>query len=352
MRPSYMSVDLDRLEKNYIFLKEKASGREVICVVKADGYGHGAVEITRKLYELGARFFAVAIFEEALELRKEFDDIDILILGALDENDYREAADKNIGITIHDYFSLQRYREIVGASGKIHINVDTGMHRIGFSIRELEKYREEIISLKPEGILTHLARADEEDASYSYSQIETFKKALEILEINFKYVHFANTAAIMKLDLSFSNTVRAGIGLYGLSPFKNHSKGLTPIAGIKSKIVAIRFIDANEGVSYSHRYISDKRKKIATIPIGYADGYKRNMTNKAKALLNEKTIYQVGTITMDQIMFDVTDVECQIGDEIELLGDSISADFLASLSGTINYEIMTSFTKRLRRIYR
>ncbi len=347
-----MLIDLNRLEKNYKFLKEKVEGRELICVVKADGYGHGALEITRKLYSLGSRFFAVAIFEEALELRKEFDDIDILVLGALDESDYEEAVEKNISITIHDYQSLDIYREkCLKGLGKAHIKVDTGMHRIGFSVDEIEKYKEEIISIKPEGIFTHLAKADEKDKSYSIYQIEMFKKAVDMFEYEFKYVHFANTAAIMEGDLSFSNTARAGIGLYGLSPFCEASKELHQIASIKSKIVAIRFIDSNEGVSYSHKYISDSRRLIATIPLGYADGYKRNMTNKAKAFLNGKIISQVGTITMDQVMFDVTDVDCSIGDEIELLGDNISTDLLAELSGTINYEVMTSFKKRLRRIY-
>lgn len=352
MRPTKMTIDLKKIESNANFLKAKADGRELMCIVKADAYGHGMVEVSKKLYDSGYRFFGVAILEEALELRKHID-CNILVLGAVEEEDFEIAANNNIDLNIHNINSLKKYRELLskGISNRVHIKVDTGMHRIGFSLEEIEKYKEEIRSIKPIGIFTHMPKADEEDKSFTYSQIDKFKKAIDILNINFKYIHYANTATILSVDLSFSNLVRAGIGLYGISPIGDTYEGLNQAASITSKIVAIRDIKKGEGVSYAHTFIANRDTKVATLPIGYADGYKRSMSRKIKAYSNSFYINQIGNITMDQIMFDITDTSLKLGNEVELLGEHITANYMASIIDTIGYEIVTTAGQRLRREY-
>lgn len=352
MRATEAVINLKKLKKNARFLQEKAQGREVMGIIKADAYGHGVISVMEALTDLGWGQFGVATIEEALELREVNKDIDILILGTTSPEDFSLCAEENISFAVHDKKSLKTALAL-SAPAKVHIKVDTGMHRVGFSPEELMDSFEEIASLHPVGIYTHLARADEEDKSSALSQVAVFEDCVEKLKnkgLTFRWVHFANSAAILEMDLSFSNMVRAGVALYGLSPGVLHPE-LEPVMNWRSQILAVREIEAGEGVSYGHKFVAESPRRIATVPVGYADGYKRQMSGKIAAWIDGKECPQIGRITMDQVIFDITDTQAQVGTEVELMGEHITCDRLAEAAETINYEIVTTLGKRVRKVF-
>ncbi len=352
MRATQAVIDLQKLIHNARHLQKKAQGREMMGIIKADAYGHGVIAALNALKGIGWKYFGVATIEEALEIREEDGVVDVLILGTTSPEDFSLCAEKNISFAVHDRASLDEVLALKG-SAKVHIKVDTGMHRVGFSLEELMECADEIRALKPVGIYTHLARADEEDKTSALSQVTIFEKAVNRLKekgVDFQWVHFANSAAILEMDLSFSNMVRAGVALYGLAPGAPHAE-LEPIMRWESRVLAVREIEAGEGVSYGHRFVAEAPRRIATVPVGYADGYKRQMSGRIAAWIDGKQCPQIGRITMDQAIFDITDTQAQVGDEVELMGEHIPCDRLAEAADTINYEIVTTLGKRVRKVY-
>lgn len=325
-----------------------------MCIIKADAYGHGVVPVLHRLMKEGFTQFGVATFEEALELRAESDEIEILILGGITTEDIVLAHQQRIHVAIHHVRDIEMMEQH-GLKGLCHIKIDTGMHRVGFLPEQIESLAERLIALEPVGLFTHFARADEVDKTATMKQVERFKRVYEYLleaGANFKFVHYANSAAILDLDLSFTTLVRAGIALYGLNPSAEVTdEHLIPVMKFLTRASDVRRIEPGEGVSYAHNFIAKQVTEVATLPVGYADGYKRQMSLKVEAFTHGQRVKQLGNITMDQIMIDVTGLGMQVGDEVELFGDNIHCDELAQAAGTINYEIVTTLGKRVRREY-
>ncbi len=353
MRATEAIIDLKKLKHNALFLQKKARGREMMGILKADAYGHGAVTVMETLIEIGWRHFGVATIEEALELREANAEAEIFLLGAVSSEDFPLCVEKALAFPVHDRVSLEAALALKG-SAKIHIKVDTGMHRLGFTPAQLHEHFEEISSLEPVGIYTHLARSEEEDKSSALSQVAQFQAIVEELVekgLSFEWIHYANSGALMEMELSFSNMVRAGVVLYGFSPGESLHPELLPIMSLKSRILAVREIEAGEGVSYGHTFVAQRPMRLATVPIGYADGYKRKMSGRIASWIDGKECPQLGRITMDQTIFDVTDTQARVGDVVELMGEHIHCDRLCEAAETIKAEFVATLGKRVRRVY-
>ncbi len=354
MRSTYAYINVNALKNNVNLLREKAGDRKFMAIIKANAYGHGDVEMLEKLYDMGVRHFGVSTLYEALRLREVKSDIYILMIAPSNRLDFITANKYDIAVAIQCKEDLDAYLALESRP-RAHLKIDTGMHRVGFTFNEALSITNLIKDAGFEGIFTHIARADEVYRSSADKQIAMFKEVVDHYKesgIDFKYIHFANTATTIGFDLSFSNMVRCGIGIYGLNPsFERKLEGLTPILSLYSEVVSLRTIENGEGVGYGHKYIADGKRTIATVPIGYADGYRRCMSSKADVAINGNICPVVGNITMGQIMVDVTGRNVKMGDQVEIIGKHIKVEELASNASTINYEIVAGLQARLKRIY-
>ncbi|WP_459129542.1 alanine racemase [Guggenheimella bovis] len=352
MRSTHAIIDLNAIVANAKLLKERAK-KDMVCIIKADAYGHGVLPVYKRFLKEGFHFFGVATFEEAMELRNASKDSDILVIGDTPVEDFKAAAENNICVAIHEIHGLKAALEIPNL--RCHLKIDSGMHRIGFQLKDLEHIGNDVLKLKPEGIFTHIARADEVDKAAAMKQVNTFKECVDFFTSKghtFRWIHFENSASILEIDPAYSNLVRGGICIYGLNPSGEVTeKDLKPALSLYTKIVDVREIEVGEGVSYSHIFRATRPTKVATLPIGYADGYKRQMSTKAEVYAGGKRLPVIGRITMDQIMIDITDTDLKVGDEVELIGPHVTCDELAKWADTINYEIVTNLSKRVRREY-
>ncbi|MBP8612746.1 MAG: alanine racemase [Candidatus Atribacteria bacterium] len=363
-RPTWVEVDLGRVKNNFEQIRKRISGKGVICVVKADSYGLGAAEITKTLVESGASFFAVASMEEALALREAKISEPILVLGYVDTRNLGLASKNAIRITLFDKDFVKRLEEYTDETPLyIHIKVDTGMHRLGLSPEEVVPTVDTIKKMKNviiEGIYTHFASADS-DKDYTLYQIKTFNRVLDDLsKINAlpKIIHAANSAAVLNYEEAYYTSVRPGILLYGISPNAHITldSSFEPAVSLKTRIIKVTNIIKGERISYGGTYELAKDALIATIPIGYADGVPRNLSNKGYVLVKGKRAPIVGTITMDMMMVDVTGFPyIHPGNEVVLIGtqgeERISIEEFSTLANTIPYEILVRFNKRIRRVY-
>ena len=376
-RRTWAQINLNRIEHNYnIIRKQLSDDTKLCCVIKADAYGHGAPEFAEIYETLGADFFAVSNLEEALQLRMGGIKLPILILGYTPASYAKELADNNISQAILslDYArELSRSAEQLGVTVKSHIKIDTGMSRIGIMCQDIQRdnAKDEIMSifsldnLDIEGIFTHFAVSDEkaEGEQYTLHQIECFESVINMLRDNGidtdKLIkHCSNSAAIMDYKSARMDMVRAGIILYGLSP-SSKLKGqidLKPAMEIKSVVAHIKEIEPGTTISYGRTFEAKKKMKIATVPIGYADGYIRSLAKDAYMLIKGKRAKVVGRICMDQCMIDITDIDgVKVGDTVTVVGrsgkDEISMDDVASWTGTINYEVVCLVGKRVPRVY-
>ncbi len=376
-RRTWAQINLNRIEHNYnIIRKQLSDDTKLCCVIKADAYGHGAPEFAEIYETLGADFFAVSNLEEALQLRIGGIKLPILILGYTPASYAKELADNNISQAILslDYArELSRSAEQLGVTVKSHIKIDTGMSRIGIMCQDIQRdnAKDEIMSifsldnLDIEGIFTHFAVSDEkaEGEQYTLHQIECFESVINMLRDNGidtdKLIkHCSNSAAIMDYKSARMDMVRAGIILYGLSP-SSKLKGqidLKPAMEIKSVVAHIKEIEPGTTISYGRTFEAKKKMKIATVPIGYADGYIRSLAKDAYMLIKGKRAKVVGRICMDQCMIDITDIDgVKVGDTVTVVGrsgkDEISMDDVASWTGTINYEVVCLVGKRVPRVY-
>ncbi len=372
-RDAWIEVNLGYLEHNILQIKKAIfNGKDndkvkLLAVIKADAYGHGSIMCAPTLLACGIDFFGVASIDEALELRQNKISAPILVLGSVPIWSYETAIKNDITVSIFSDEHLEAAKLISERLGgkklKAHIKIDTGMNRIGINPKNAIEFfnktkRADYIDLK--GIFTHFA--DVESDEITKKQIDNFKYVINSIDVTGLIVHCSNSAAsLFYNDLKF-DMLRLGIILYGLSPlsYDNSSKFKLPdlkqVIGLKGRITNIHTIEKGEGVSYGHIFIADKKTRIATIPIGYADGVSRLLSGKIKASLNGKIIKQIGRITMDQMMFDIGDIEAQNGDIITLLGDDEAGNFFsidswANLLNTINYELTCRLKVRLPRIY-
>ena len=374
---AWAEISLDALAHNVEQIRNELKGSTEYCaVVKADAYGHGEEYICKKLYELGIRFYAVSSFEEAVRVRSYCPEGDILILGYTSPECAPMLAEYNI---IQAVVSLEYAKELskaakAGKPVRCHVALDTGMGRIGLKtslkvaendacLQKLEKILN-LPKLKMEGLFTHFAVADENDEAniaYTLKQqtkffwtAETFEKEISPL----KHVHCMNSAALLYWNTPESTLARVGIIMYGLKPNANLDVplDLKPVLALKSRISHIKEVHAGECISYGRTYQAKKKRKIATVTIGYADGYSRLLSNKGEVLVNGIRCNITGRVCMDQTMIDVTDVpDVKVGTVVTLIGtdgnEQITADDLAGIYGTIGYEVVCDISKRIPRIF-
>ena len=366
---AWAEIDLDAIGHNTAEIKKKLSkNTHLMGVVKANAYGHGVRQTAKVLLENGANQLAVAFADEAVELRRAGFDVPILVLGNSPDSDLNKLIDFDIMPTVSDYFFAERLSQAADASGKkvkVHIKLDTGMSRIGFLADDVNTVDEILkISKLPhiqiEGMFSHLAVADEYDDNYTRMQFDRFMmvaKRLEEKGLNIPVKHICNSAGLLKFPEMHLDMVRAGIVLYGIYPSSDFDKSmidLKPSMAFKSRVSHIKVLDKGTTLSYGRTYTLKNSAKIATVSVGYADGYMRSLSNKAIVSVDGCVVKQTGRICMDQCMIDVTTVNnINVGDEVILFGGSgkISAENTAELIGTIGYELVCAVGRRVPRIY-
>ncbi|MBQ7810516.1 MAG: alanine racemase [Clostridia bacterium] len=373
LRRTWAEVDLAAAEYNFNIIREKAKGSRVCCVVKADGYGHGA-KVLSKLYEsLGADYLAVSNIDEAEELRDFGINLPILILGYTPVHDAKRLLKLNLTQAVYslDFAKAlsERCCELNGTL-KVHIKIDTGMSRIGFMCQSFPRDNSsvneifEACSLKglqAEVIMAHFSFADEgeEGIAYIEKQIENFEytvKALKEKGVEFDIIHHANSAGTEDYENAHKTMVRAGIILYGLapSPKLQGALPLMPLMTLKTSVASVKKIYKGTTVSYGRTFEAEEDMTVATVTIGYADGYFRDFSNKGYMLLKGKKCKILGRVCMDQTIIDVSGIEdVKIGDEVIVFSatESPTADDLAKFADTINYEVICAVSKRVPRYY-
>ena len=371
IRPAWVEVDLDILANNMREIRRVVDNKaEVTAVIKANAYGHGSCILAPILAKNGANRFAVAELDEAIELRQHGITKPILVLGTVLPDQVEEVVLYGIDIAVFNYDIAKAFSDEAVRQHRIirlHIKIDSGMGRIGYqpnveSIEEIVRISK-LPNVVMEGIFTHFATADCIDKTYTKIQYNRFKYVCDELAkkgVKIHTHHCANSATIIDLPQYHWDMVRAGIILYGLAPSDEvdiSKTALKPAMSLKCRIMYIKKIKAGDSISYGRKFIADKECTIATLPIGYADGYTRMLSNKnTQVLINGKRANIVGNICMDQCMVDITNIpDVKVGDEVVLFGtqgnEEILADELADKLGTINYEIVCMMARRLPRVY-
>ena len=364
-RPTWAEINLDNLAYNYYQIKKQlVAHTRVMVTVKADAYGHGLIPVSKKLVSCGVDYLGVASIDEGLRLRQAGIKTPILILGLIMKKDILPVFKYNLAPTICDEVLAEALNKEARSQGRpvsVHIKVDTGMGRIGVlheDAQRLVKRVNKLDFIHIEGIFTHFAFADA-NADFTLHQIDLFDRLVRNLKssgINIPLVHAANSMGVIDYKRSHFNMVRPGLVIYGLYPKKNLKVNLKPVLSLKTRIVFLKRLPQGCGISYGHAYITKKYTGIATLPIGYGDGYPRNLSNIAPVLIRGKRLRISGRICMDQVMVDVGDLKARVGDEVVLIGaqkkEKITAEELADLSKTIPYEIVCGLGSRIPRVYR
>ena len=367
---TWAEINIDALISNYREIRRITDNKaKILATVKADAYGHGFLEVARTLAAEGADAFAVALIEEALQLRRKGFHQPILVLGSIPEESYEQAVSNDISLTVFakdTAESISKAAIATGKSAKIHIKLDTGMSRLGYVIDEdnngvIDEIMEisNLPGIEIEGVFSHFSTSDEADSSYTNLQFQRFEEICSKLKargLTNIIRHISNSAAIIMYPKTHLDMVRPGIILYGLYPSDDVDKSklkLTPVMTLKTKITHIKTLDAGRGISYGKEYITEGKIKVATVPIGYADGYVRAAAKEGLMLAGGKKVRILGRICMDQCMIDVTNVNnISVGDEVIVFSDKeILADDVAKWTNTINYEVICLVSKRIPRIY-
>lgn len=367
----YAGVDLGAVKENFLRMKRTLKdGTKMIAVVKADGYGHGAVPIAKMAEPWDFLWgFAVATAGEAAALRRAGIQKPVLILGYVFEEDFERLAAYDIRPTVFGFDTARKLSETALRTGSrisIHIALDTGMSRIGFpdrpeAVEEIARIAK-LPGIQLEGMFTHFARADEQDKSSARDQLARYLDFVGLLqkaEISIPVRHCSNSAGIMELPEANLDAVRAGISMYGIYPSDEMDRKrmeLLPAMELKSHIVHVKEVPAGTPVSYGGTFVTSRPTRIATIPVGYGDGYPRSLSNKGYVLIHGKRAPILGRVCMDQFMVDVTDIEARVLDEVTLMGkdgdETLSVDTLGALSGRFPYEFVCNIGKRVPRVYR
>jgi len=364
IRDTYVEINLDNLKYNMKNIKERVGENvEIAAVVKADGYGHGAVGIAKTIMESGAYALAVATLSEALELRHAYEEYKIFIMGYTPD-EYLEFVVKHD--IIQTIFSLKqaqildRYGKLHGKKPVVHIKYDTGFNRLGYqdtaeSIAEIVQISK-LENIRVEGIFSHFALAGNEA---NHKQFEDFMQAVQKIESengHFKFKHICDSISAIDYPQFNLDMIRPGAILYGMKSFRKNDIDLKPVMTFKTKIYHVKSIAEGEGVSYNYKWKAKRDSVIATIPVGYSDGYPRTMTDVGQVTIHGRKAPVIGVICMDQCMVDVTDIaNVQVGDEVTLYGDgknnTLSIEEVAKLGHTNKNEILTRITRRTPRVY-
>ncbi|MBN2426950.1 MAG: alanine racemase [Deltaproteobacteria bacterium] len=367
-RPTFVEIDLAALHHNFEQARKAAGqNKKIMTVVKADAYGHGAVPLAMALGKFGADILAVALTEEGMELRRAGITLPILLFGGLFPGQEEAIVRHRLTPILFDLetaHNLNRAAQKAGQPQPFHLKIDTGMSRVGFSWQDLDKVLnafKDLPFLQMEGVISHMALADEFEEPFNQVQIERFGKAChKIREAGFepRLRHISNSATLYSWDVPECNLVRPGITLYGSQPSAGFYKklDLKPVMSLRSQVAMIKEVPPGTGVSYGHRFVTDKPTVLATIPIGYADGLNRRLSNCGEVIIHGQRAPIAGTICMDWTMIDVTHIpNVKVGDAVTLMGPSgdecISAEEWAEKVGTISYEIFCQISKRVPRHY-
>lgn len=368
----YAQIDLDAIRNNVDCIRKHVENHtKIMAVIKADGYGHGSIPIAKCLEEYESVYgYAVATAEEALSLRREGITKSVLILGYTFPYSYEHLIQEDIRITVFREDTLTqiaKVAKVLGKRAKVHIKVDTGMGRIGITPDDsgllLVRKAMEIQEIEIEGIFTHFAKADETDKTNALHQLDVFQNFLQRveqeLELQIPIRHCANSASIIELPSSHMDMVRLGISLYGLWPSCEVSQEvvkLQPALSLHSHVVFVKDIQKGQSVGYGGTFTAKEEMRVATIPVGYGDGYPRSLSGKGYVLIRGQKAPILGRVCMDQFMVDVTKIRnAKEGDHVTLIGidgtEQITTEFLGELSGRFNYELVCNLGKRIPRVY-
>ena len=371
LRPAWVEINLNNLDFNIKNIKTKIGDREMIGVIKADAYGHGSVKVAEVLRANGCKIFAIATIQEAITLREAGAKEEIILLGLAPDMYADTVVQYDITPVVCDSSNAAAINAAAKAADKtVHglIAVDTGMGRIGYLADEAEAAAEDIKKIqalenfKIKGLFSHMSTADALDKTFSHQQEEKFNKFYSVLTsagINIPMKTLANSASVMEIPSVYFDACRPGIILYGCYPSDEVDKNelaIKPVMSVKANIVHLKDVPEGFSVGYGRKFISTRPSKIATLALGYADGYPRPYSQYAKVIVNGHIAPIAGNICMDQCMVDVTDVpDVKVGDEVIIMGTdgthTILADDIARATGTINYEIVCAFGQRLPKVY-
>lgn len=372
-RPTWAEISLSTLTENYQTLKRHlaATGNAtpLMAVVKANAYGHGAVECARALETAGADWFGVALVEEGVELRQAGIKQPVFCLGGFWRTQGQLVLDYHLTPALFRMDLAEELNERAKATGRIahyHLKVDTGMGRLGVQLDDLAEFARALMTfdhIKMDGVMTHFADADSDECDYTEQQIRRFENAVSVLrEIGFqpRWLHLANSAGLHAYPQAHGNLARAGAAMYGLvrdvlSP-RLEALPLKPVMSLHSRIILLKTVPAGTSLGYGSTFTTQRESKIATLPIGYADGYRRALSNKGQVIIRGQLAPVAGRVSMDLTLLDVTDVpDVQLGDDVVLMGGqnglNISAEDLAEITDTISYEVVTGISARVPRLF-
>ncbi|MBS0629346.1 MAG: alanine racemase [Verrucomicrobia bacterium] len=357
--PSWIEIDLQQFKKNIGIIRNKIGNRLFCLPIKANAYGHGLCPIGKAAEEAGVDYLAVAHLKEGIELRKANIGIPILVMGAIHEDQIEELLRYNLEISISSLYKAALVAEgcqRLGQKCAVHLEVDTGMQRTGVrptTSLQLMTFLLERRCFEIKGVYSHLARND----AFALEQIETFRALLQTPPFaGHRFIaHLASTGGVCFYPSSYFDMVRPALMAFGYLPKAAFLPGIAPCFSLKTKISYFKVVEEGEGISYDHSYITSKRTRIVTLPIGYGDGYRRCLSNRAEVLIRGKRFPIVGSICMDSCMVDIGADEAFVGEEVVLIGkqgdEAITVEEIAALCDTIPYEILCSFNGRLSRHY-
>jgi len=366
-RPTAARINLQSLSHNFNEVLHRVDGRKILAVVKAQAYGHGALRVSRHLLELGADMLGVALIEEARELRSAGIKAPILVMGAV----FPEQADAITGLGLTPVvYDMKVARAVADSARKqkttisVHVKIDTGMGRIGIPPAAAEGFIADLVNLPGitvQGMMTHFADADLRDKRFASEQMSLFESLLKNLDsrgIAIPLRHAANSAAVLDYRRALFTMVRPGLMLYGYNPLEGGGAGadVRPVLSLVTRIAFIKKVPEGVPISYGRTFVTKRESMIATIPIGYADGYSRGLSNRGEAIVRNVRVPVAGRVCMDMTMLDVTDVPgVSEGDEVVLIGsqgkERITADDIAVKTGTIPYEVLCGISSRVPRVY-
>jgi len=367
LRPTFAEIDLAAIAYNIQAIKKRVHPAQIMAVVKADAYGHGVVPVSKIALESGATYLGVALVEEGIELRNHGFLEPILVFSGAYEDQLSDFFKYDLEVTVYTKEIADSLSELARCFQKpirVHVKVDTGMGRIGVAWENATNFIEYLASLdgiQLQGLYTHFATADERVKTYADRQFDRFKKVLEILtqkDIHIPFKHAANSGAILDMPETFLDMVRPGVMMYGNYPSNETTESvpIKPAMTLKSRVIYIKQVPENFSVSYGRKFVTSKPTRIATIPLGYADGYNRLLTNKAEVTIRGKKYPLVGRVCMDLVMVDIgMEDNIQIGDEVILFGrqeeNAFTVNEICQLLDTIPYEVTCWVSKRVPRIY-
>ena len=356
MGASIAYIKTKNLEKNYSLLIDKyGQNKKIIAIVKANAYGHGAKEISNFLKSKKISYLGVANLEEALELKKNKSNAKILIMGSITNEEIVKAIRLKIEFTIYDFSQIKFLDRLKNIKINFHLKIDTGMNRLGLSKNEITQAAKIFSKNKNfimKGIYTHFAEADKKKSAFTKKQISTFKHCVEYFKKSISsidFIHASNSSGIINYEDDFFNTIRPGLFIYGLSNEKN----LKPVMSLMTKVIKIRKLNKGDSVSYGRTFIAKRKMKIAVIPLGYADGLPRSLSNKGYLFCKGNKCKIIGRVCMDLTMIDVTNVKnIRIGSNITIFDDkNQTATDIAKMIQTIPYDIVCGISKRVARLH-